>query len=120
MLTHAITCKTGRTVLLCHNNVAAEWGYFCASAFTPSAVSDKPLIHNSQDMQRAGQARTDPVLELQGDIGIYSFWRQGMQTIFDVQVTDTDTPSSCSINPNKILACHEREKKEVCQSLPGL
>ena len=44
-LGHAMTCKKGSLVLLCHNNVAAEWHQLCAQALTPSAVSNKPLIH---------------------------------------------------------------------------
>jgi hypothetical protein len=48
---HALTCKKGGLVLLRHNDLAAEWHQLCATALTPSAVSDEPLIHSGRATQ---------------------------------------------------------------------
>lgn len=45
---HALTCKKGGLILLCHNDVAGEWHSQCAAALTPSAVSDEPLINSGR------------------------------------------------------------------------
>jgi hypothetical protein len=37
LLGHPMTCKKGDLVLLCHNNVAAEWHHLCAQALSPVA-----------------------------------------------------------------------------------
>ena len=57
-------------------------------------------------------------MDLRGDIGVHGFWVKGKGTIFDVRVTNTDQPSQRGTAPDKVLARHEREKKdkygEVC------
>ena len=112
-LGHAMTCKKGGLVLLRHNDVVAEWHHLCAQALSPAAVSDEPLIHSGRG-GNAGAAPpgAEPPPELRGDIGVHGFWRRGATAIFDVRVTDTDAPYHRGQDPHKILAKHEKEKKD--------
>ena len=112
-LGHAMSCKKGGLVLLRHNDVAAEWHHLCAQALTPSAVSDEPLIHRGRDgngRDNADGAEEPP--ELRGDVAVHGFWRRGTTAIFDIRVTDTDAPSNRNQDPHKVLARHEKEKKD--------
>ena len=100
-------------MLLRHNKVAAKWHQLCAQALTPAAVSNEPLIHRG----RGGNARADaegaePPPDLRSDVAAHRFWRKGATAIFDIRVTDTDAPSYRGQDPHKVLAKHEKEKKE--------
>jgi hypothetical protein len=48
----------------------------------------------------------------QGDILIRGFWARGTDAIIDVHVTDMDAKSYRSKDPHKVLAPHEKEKKQ--------
>ncbi len=112
-LGHAMTCKKGGLVLLRHNDVAAEWHHLCAQAVSPSAVSDEPLIHSSRGGNgRAAAQGAEAPPDIRGDVAVHGFWRRGATAIFDVRVTDTDAPYHRGQDPHKILAKHEKEKKE--------
>jgi hypothetical protein len=109
---HALSCKKGGLVLLRHNDIAAEWHSLCASALTPSAVSDEPLILTGRDIPGVTGNGTDLPPDLRGDIAAHGFWRRGTTAIFDVRVTDTDAPSNRGMDPAKILKRHEKEKRD--------
>jgi hypothetical protein len=110
---HAMTCKKGGLVLLRHNDVAAEWHHLCALALTPAAVSDEPLIHTGRDGATwAGATGAAVQPEIRGDVAVHGFWRRGATAIFDIRVTDTDAPSNRGQDPHKVLARHEKEKKD--------
>jgi hypothetical protein len=112
-LGHAMTCKKGGLVLLRHNDVVAEWHHLCAQALPPSAVSDEPLIYSARGGNAGAAAPgAEPPPELRGDVGVHGFWRRGATAIFDVRVTDTDAPYHRGQDPHKILAKHEKEKKD--------
>jgi hypothetical protein len=108
---HALSCKKGGLVLLRHNDVAAEWHNLCASALTPSAVSDKPLILTGRVGNGHQEPGTEPPPDLRGDVAAHGFWRRGTTAIFDVRVTDMDAPSNHGQDPGKILKKHEKEKR---------
>jgi hypothetical protein len=110
---HAMCCKKGGLVLHRHNDLKAEWRYLCEQALSKKAVSDEPFIHKSQDVQIAGASGTEPLPELRGDVGAHGFWKDGMTTIFDVRVTDTDAPSYKKSDPIKVLKRQENEKNKV-------
>ena len=102
-------------MLLRHNDVAAEWHHLCAQALTPSAVSDEPLIHTGRDVTAGARAEgtdsgTQPAER--GDVAVHGFWKRGATAIFDIRVTDTDAPTYRDQDPRKVLAKHERDKKE--------
>jgi hypothetical protein len=79
----------------------------------PRGLSDKPLI-NSDLGDNAGAAApsAEPPPELCGNVGVHGFWRRGATAIFDIRVTDADAPYHCGQDPHKILAKHEKEKKD--------
>ena len=112
-VTHALSCKTGGLVILRHNELAKEWHRLCAQALTPSAVSDEPLIHSGRDLQAGikGKGQEVPPAE-RGDVAAVSFWSHGTTAIFEIRITDTDRPTYCKRDPVKVLAAHEKEKKD--------
>jgi hypothetical protein len=109
---HALTCKKGGLVLLRHNDVAAEWHHLCAQALQPSAVSDEPLIHSGQGSTGASATGAAINPETRGDVAVHGFWKRGATAIFDIRVTDTDAPTYRGLAPRKVLAKHEKEKKD--------
>jgi hypothetical protein len=110
---HAMSCKKGGLVLLRHNDVAGEWHHLCAQALTPSAVSDEPLIHSGRDSTESeGTAGVVVLPETRGDVAVHGFWRRGATAIFDIRVTDTDAHTYRALTPRKVLAKHEKEKKD--------
>jgi hypothetical protein len=63
--------------------------------------------------QRGGSSsRRRATSGLRGNVGIHRFWRRGAAAILDVCVTDTDAPYYRGQDPHKILAKHEKEKKD--------
>ena len=76
--------------------------------FTPGAVSDKPSINTGQDNAMENNLPAN----LQGNVTVQNFWKRGITTIFDVQVTNTNAPSARGQDPMKILSKHERKKKD--------
>jgi hypothetical protein len=110
---HALSCKVGGLVTLRHNVMAGEWHRLCAQALMPAAVTDEPLIHSGRELQvRANGEGLDAMPENRGDVAAHGFWKRGATTIFDVRITDTDAPSYRSRDPVKVLAAHEKEKKD--------
>lgn len=121
-----MSCKQGGLVLLRHNDVAGEWAELNSSALTPSAVSYEPLINFGRTAgERAAEAEgpTPPPgedaaweeahgREDRGDVGVHGFWKRGATTIFDIRITDTDAPTYRGMDPTKVLARHEKEKKD--------
>ena len=112
---HALSCKKGGLVLLRHNEVAGEWHQLCAAAFSPSAVSDEPFICSGQhNGQEAAAAPANPEVlppEARGDVAVRGFWKRGTAAIFDMRVVDTDAATHRSQDPAKVLAGHEKRKK---------
>ena len=49
--------------------------------------------------------------DTKGDKGAVGFWARGRMTVFDVRITDTESPSYSGRDPAAILAEHERRKK---------
>jgi hypothetical protein len=107
-----LSCRKGGLILHRHNDLVTTWGQLCGQAYTPSTVSDEPLIHPSRDLPVTGSNRTIPSPELRGDLAVYGFWSSGQTAIFDVRITDTDQPSNRKSAPSKVLLRHEKEKKD--------
>ena len=123
---HAMNCKKGGLITIRHDDIKDEWHQLCAQALTPSAVSDEPLIYSGravlQEVQNNATAtaptpRPDSTAELvppehRGDVAAHGFWQRGTTAVFDVRITDTEAPSYRRMDPAKVLARHEKEKKD--------
>ena len=133
---HALACKIGGLVHICHNDVADEWEALASHAFSPSCVSHEPLIFSEMTRSRGANAGAtthstatttattsentqpaegeDPYVacsEIRGDKRVHGFWKRGRTTIFDVRITDTECQSTRNQDTEKVLQKHELEKK---------
>jgi hypothetical protein len=109
---HAMSCRKGGLIMQRHDDIVTTWGQLCGQAYTPSTVSDEPLILPSRDIPVNNANRTEPAPELRGDLAVHGFWTRGQTAIFDVRITDTDQPSNRNTDPAKVLLRHEKEKKD--------
>ena len=106
---HALQCSKGGLVRARHEAMAAEWHQLCASALTPSSVTDEPSIPR---VQRDGADILANTETLRGDVSAHGFWSRGTTAIFDIRVTDTDASSYRNSDPVKVLKKQERDKKD--------
>jgi len=120
---HALSCKKGGLVHIRHDDVADEWRYLCGTALSFGRVEREPRIYSSVGrlVREAGEAAETPAAgerdEMQttgerGDAGVHGFWQRQRMAIFDVRITDTDARSARGRDYTKILAAHEKEKKD--------
>ena len=120
----ALSCKKGGLVHIRHDDVADEWRHLCGTALSFGRVEREPRIYSS--VGRLAREVGDTVAETpttgeldemqttgeRGDAGVHGFWQRGRQAIFDVRITDTDARSARGRDFTKILASHEKEKKD--------
>jgi len=120
---HALSCKKGGLVHIRHDDVADEWRYLCGTALSFGRVEREPRIYSSVGrlVREAGEAAETPAAgardEMQttgerGDAGVHGFWQRQRMAFFDVRITDTDARSARGRDYTKILAAHEKEKKD--------
>jgi hypothetical protein len=109
---HALSCKQGGLVTQRHNAIAGELHQLCTQAFTPSAVTDEPLIPHCQPRAPVNGRPAPLPPQERGDVACRGFWKRGTTAIFDVRITDTDAPSQRLKAPHRILLAHENEKKK--------
>ena len=107
---HALQCKKGNLVSLRHDDLKAVWEELLAEATKPSLVRDEPYIIGRAREEPPGPDHV-PEPELRGDISTHGFWRRGIDTIFDVSVTDTDCSTYLGHDPGTVLAGRERFKR---------
>jgi hypothetical protein len=81
-------------------------------AFQPSAIRDKPKIHQGRSVGQGEQDKPVDDNENKGDVLIRGLWEKGTDCIIDVRVTDTDAPSYIKTSPVKALETAERAKKK--------
>jgi len=111
---HAMSCRKGGLVTHRHDDVAGEWHQLCASALSPTKVTDKPIIPQSQtrvEVQGQPPRMVDPP-QKRGDVAAHSFWTRGMTTIFDIRITDTDARLFRNKDPSKVLGQQAKAKKD--------
>ena len=90
--------------------MASEWHQLCAQALSPAAVHDEPLIYSGHEALQAARDSEDPLPKLQHNVAVQRFWAHNTTAIFDVCITNTNTPTYRGKDPAKILARHEWEK----------
>jgi hypothetical protein len=120
---HALSCKKGGLVHIRHDDVADEWRHLCGIALSPGRVEREPKIYScvGRRAREAGIAVVDTpatggrdgmqTTEERGDAAVHGFWQRCRTTIFDVRITDTDARSARGRDFAKVLAAHEKEKK---------
>ena len=74
------------------------------------------LQQQQQQPHQHPESRYAPLLtDVTGERGNESchiFWERGRNTIFDIRITDTEAPSYRNQDFDKVLAAHEKDKKE--------
>jgi hypothetical protein len=116
---HALQCKKGGLVIMRHNEIKDELCDLLSKALVPSAVRDEPRIHPCRPVEKTPAPKEpDPVRRInpqvdddRGDILVRGFWARGTDCIIDVCVMNTDAKSQRQRDPDKVLAQHERAKK---------
>jgi hypothetical protein len=88
---------------------------------SPSAVHNKPTIHNSRTTagtkDQEGKDHLvkclfcNSIKEDRGNILIRGLWSHDTDCIIDVHMTDVYAKSNRSKAPEKVLAAHKQEKK---------
>ena len=58
------------------------------------------------------QTRASNITEERGDAGCHGFWERGKGCVFDMRITDTECRSNRNKDIDKVLAAHEKEKKD--------
>ena len=108
---HALQCKKGNLVSLRHDDIKLVWEELLGEALQPSAVRDEPPIHIGRPAPDATAPPPDtPDPANRGDIAAHGFWQTGIETVFDVSLIDTDSPSYLSQAPTKLVENREQQK----------
>ena len=123
---HALNCKRGGLVTARHNELRDGVADLAGKAFTLSHVRDNPLILVGRAVKRtkempAGdsgttdQAESPPpeVTEQKGDLPIRDFWKNGMGSVHDMLVVNTDAKYHMAKAPEKCLQEAERGKRRM-------
>ena len=116
-VSHALDCKKGGLVGYRHDHLRATWARLCRQASSRDRVKEEPYIHNSATLKAAkakaeATRSTPPPPGERGDVAVHDFWTQGTTAIFDIRVTNTECPSRRGQAAHKVLAAHEKEKKD--------
>ena len=125
-ISHTLDCKKGGLVTARHNKLRDGVADLAGKAFTPSHVRDNPLIYSGRAMKRtkaapsrangnSGQSVAQPpeVTEQKGDLLIWKLWQQGTDSVHDMRVVNTDTPTHQKKDPEKCLHEAEQGKKKM-------
>ena len=121
-INHALKCKFGGLIILRHDEVKRELIELGIMALRPAAVRDEPLITPVPRQQTATQTNNpnptiNPVEDPskdgdRGDILFRGLWKNQVETIVDIRVTDTDANAYKHQNPHDVLRKQETEKKK--------
>ena len=123
---HTLDCKKGGLAMARHNELRDGVADLAGKSFTPSHVRDNPFIYSGCAVKRtkatpAGAsgnssqlvAQLPEVTEQKGDLFIRDLWQQGTDSVHDMRVVNTDTPTHQKKDPEKCLHKAERGKKKM-------
>ena len=124
-MTHALDCKVGGLIHQRHDEIKFELMEWASKALTPSAVRVEPLIHtdSTPDEGTKTNGKSKPEAKTnhhcnhsandgqRGDVLVRGLFQRGTECIIDVRVTDLDSISQRSTDPDKVLRKHEKQKK---------
>ena len=132
-VSHALTCPFGGMTQGRHNLLRDELGLLSQSALTKSQVRKEPMIFTPAQRVRAQQSRRQsssksgnndnsltPKVEstsdedlLRGDLLIHDLNEPGIETIIDITVIDTDSPSYVHIDdPLQVMRQRAKQKRD--------
>ena len=140
-VSHALTCPLGGMAIGRHDELRDELGILCQQALTQTAVRVEPMIHPIQAEVTASVEDDDnsnaaiqehnnhnpvPIAlttvrenQRRGDLDVRSLNENGVSTIIDITVVDTDSPSYIHLPPMEVLkkkAIEKRQKhEEACK-----
>ena len=129
-LHHALICKKGGLITVCHNKICNEVQDSPSKAQTPSKVRDEPLIHPFSTVDNQNQDDNSPssndvkCLTFHnndgecGDVLACGFWTKQTHCIIDVRVMNSDAESHRHSTPKKVLSNQEKEKKSKEEEVP--
>ncbi|KAL7474808.1 hypothetical protein ACHAW6_000764, partial [Cyclotella cf. meneghiniana] len=110
MLEHGLSCKQGRLVGICHNNVHNKWAHLCSIAFT--GLSQAGVNNATPAIRCTANPTTTLRDEAHGDVLAYGFWNCGRVNVVDVHICDTNSRSYSNTSLSTILERHAKEKKD--------
>ena len=123
---HALDCKRGGLVTVCHNELRDGAADLASKAFTPTHVRDSPLIFAGCAMKRPKAKPTSTIgstdwdsapppeaTEQKGGLLIRDLWQNGTNSVKDMHAVNTDAKPHSGKTPEKCLQEAEREKKRV-------
>ena len=106
-----------------HNELRDRVADLAGKPFTPSHVRNDPLIYSSRAVKRTkatpagaggntNHAVVQPpeVTEKKGNLFIRDLWQQGTDSVHDMRVVNTDTPTHRTKDPERCLHAAERGK----------
>ena len=82
-----------------------EWSELCSLAPKTRIVKEPEIPTFRTGGERA------PAAALRGDVSATNFLATGTETIFDIRVTDTDSATTRTQDPSKVLENQEKDKK---------
>ena len=126
-ISHALVCKKGGLVTVRHNELRDGVADLAGKDFTPSHVSDDPLIYSGRAVRRtkptpAGSTKPNPtretpaapeVTEQKGNLLIRYLWQHGTDSFHDMHFVNTDALSYLEKSPEKRLHKAEKGKKKM-------
>ena len=119
-----LDCKRGSLITARHNELRDGVADLDGKSLTPLHVRDDPLIFAGRAVKRtkaksAGASGTtdrdgeppSEVMEQKGDLLICDLWKNGMNSVHNMCVVNTDEKSHSAKTPEKCLQEAERGKK---------
>ena len=103
--THALDCKKGGFVTICHNNIRDYETNLLAKIHTD--VETEPRIQPIEGEIVNGIPGDNAI----PDVRARGVWRDCQNAFFDVRITNTNSASQLNLKTEKVLLRHETEKK---------
>ena len=109
-MTHALNCKTGGFITVCHNRVRD----FVAQLLTEicNDVEIKPPLQPLEGEITNGITGVNA----KPDVRARGFWREEQNAFFDVRITNRNSESQRHLTSEKNFTKHEREEKRQYNS----
>ena len=103
--THALDCKKGGFVTICHNNIRDYETNLLAKIHTD--VETEPRIQPIEGEIVNGILGDNAI----PDVRARGVWRDCQNAFFDVRITNTNSAAQLNLKTEKVLLRHETEKK---------